>query len=112
MTATSSGGYGSSQNSWSDKAQRGRPDTGLIDQSLSGGSLDQEVRNGDAEQGEDAATRRAVSGEPLNPYGHDSWESRKEAEQNLTGRYAEAGERVYDSGPAASEHSDKAAAYT
>lgn len=54
--ATSSGGYGSPQNVWSDGAQRGRANVysgedgaGLIDQSLSGGDLKDEIQ--DAKQG-------------------------------------------------------------
>ncbi|KAF8885449.1 hypothetical protein BD779DRAFT_1471577 [Infundibulicybe gibba] len=66
--STSSGGYGSAQNVWSNKAQRGyteAAETGLVDQSPSGGDLKHEMR--DAKQGVDADTRRDYSnrgGEP------------------------------------------------
>jgi hypothetical protein len=69
--ATSSGGYGSSKNVYSDSAQRGKEatrtgdasersqDTGLVTQSTSGGNLSNEVQ--DAKQGVDWDTRREVN---------------------------------------------------
>ncbi|KAL0945214.1 hypothetical protein HGRIS_000726 [Hohenbuehelia grisea] len=77
--STSSGGYGSARNVWSDRAQRGNNDGGLIDQSLSGSSLKSELQ--DAKQGIDADTRRDTEG--LNPYAKSSLESKAEAEERL-----------------------------
>ncbi|KAF9459047.1 hypothetical protein BDZ94DRAFT_1269240 [Collybia nuda] len=65
---TSSGGYGSPTNVWSDRSQRGYMvkggsyKEGLIDQSLSGGDLKGEIQ--DAKQGRDNNTRRAYRGVP------------------------------------------------
>ncbi|PSS05486.1 hypothetical protein PHLCEN_2v3768 [Hermanssonia centrifuga] len=71
--STSSGGYGSSQNSWSDKAQRGRidaDDSGLIDQSTTGGLIGGEVQ--DAKQGRDADTRSQYAHEAKRDFGIES----------------------------------------
>ncbi|KAJ4464989.1 hypothetical protein C8J55DRAFT_529251 [Lentinula edodes] len=50
---TSSGGFSTTQEVWSDKAQRGNiePSNGLIDQSLNGSNLKNELQ--DAKQGKD-----------------------------------------------------------
>ncbi|KAH8108014.1 hypothetical protein BXZ70DRAFT_903410 [Cristinia sonorae] len=105
--STSSGGYGSPTNIWSDRAQRGRAEdtsnNGLIDQSTNGSSLSGKVE--DAKQGQDEWTRRDFDHESkrdfsvgtgkeraaaLDPYGADSFESKKEAEDMLAKRYREA----------------------
>jgi len=105
---TSSGGYGSPPTSvWSDKAQRGRPDTGLLDQSAMQ----------DAKQGQDDGTRREFKHEMqrdfgvggpkgLNPYGGDSVESKREAAEKLASQYQDARDRQYESGGAASVEGD------
>ncbi|KAF7424857.1 hypothetical protein PC9H_010168 [Pleurotus ostreatus] len=86
---TSSGGYGSA-NVWSDRVQKGDPDSavdskstitesqpsgGLIDQSLNGTSLKSGLA--DAKQGVDEDTRRDI--DSLNPYGKSSLDSSSNA---------------------------------
>ncbi|EKM57839.1 uncharacterized protein PHACADRAFT_251712 [Phanerochaete carnosa HHB-10118-sp] len=69
-TATSSGGYGSSQNPFADTKQRGRPEDssgGLIDQSVSGGPIGDEIQ--DAKQGKDASTREEFAREAKRDFG-------------------------------------------
>ncbi|KAJ8503512.1 hypothetical protein ONZ45_g10799 [Pleurotus djamor] len=86
---TSSGGYGN-VNVWSDKIQRGNTDTaqiaeqrsGLIDQSLNGTNLKNEVQ--DAKQGADVDTRR----EGLNLYGK-SLDSSSEGQNHLASVHKE-----------------------
>lgn len=106
---TSSGGY-SSQDTWSNAAQRGS----LVDQSVNGGPIGQELQ--DAKQGEDTAARQDFRHEAerdfdrqgaqgLNPYGRNV-DSRKEAEEMLASRYRDARGKHYESGPAASNDGD------
>ncbi|KII84322.1 hypothetical protein PLICRDRAFT_167848, partial [Plicaturopsis crispa FD-325 SS-3] len=86
--STSSGGYGSSVNTFAPETQRGKVDTGagLVQQSTSGGDLESEID--DAKQGEDAGTRKEVGkGQGLNPYPSDSLENRKEAEEALSRQF-------------------------
>lgn len=71
LPATASGGYGSTQDVWTDKAQRGNTNVGqeksatdtvnkgLVGQSLNGGDLASEFQ--DAKQGVDAGTRKEVA---------------------------------------------------
>jgi len=73
MPATSSGGYGSSQNIYAPSAQRGRPrandtftpdndnNTGALSQSTTGIDLRGEVLHGDAMQGTDGAARDSLA---------------------------------------------------
>lgn len=103
MPATSSGGYGSAQNSWSDRAQRGRTDssdTGLVNEN--------EVRN--AKQGVDVDTRRDFQEQQgpnwgLNPYGAGP-DSREDAKEMLASAYRDRRGEVYESGSAAANDGD------
>ncbi|KAH9926527.1 hypothetical protein B0H21DRAFT_764040 [Amylocystis lapponica] len=122
--STSSGGYGSSKNTWSNAAQRGRedaPDTssdvGLVDQSKNGGPFGGVLK--DAQQGEDEATRRIYAHEAhrdfdrgyggvsrgLNPYGRHV-DTKGEAAEMLASGYRDARARQYESGPAATNDGD------
>ena len=111
--ATSSGGYGSA-NTFTNPVQRGRqdlvnsqPKTGLVDQSVSGGPIGQEID--DAKQGSDELSRRQFTHEAerdfdrrnvaasLNPYGENP-DNRREAEEMLASRYADSRSRQYESG--------------
>lgn len=108
--ATSSGGYGSSQNPYSDTKQRGRADDnsgGLIDQSVTGGPIGEEIQ--DAKQGKDAFTREefareakrdfgAEGSQGLNPYGKHP-DNREEVSDMLASRYTDLRERDFETGP-------------
>jgi hypothetical protein len=88
LTATSSGGW---------RGPATTADKTLIDQSPSGGQLYNEMQ--DAKQGRDdasASTRSGVSSDGLNPYGGDSWETRKQAEDQLASSYRDARDRSYE----------------
>lgn len=111
--ATASGGYGSAENSWSTKAQKGRSSddsaSGLIDQSVSGGPVGDEIQ--DAVQGRDASTREQFAHESnrdfgvesgLNPYGRNP-DGRKEAEDLLASKYTDARGRDYEGGASAAD---------
>lgn len=114
MLATASGGYGSSQNAWSTKAQKGSSvsQSGLIDQSTSGGPVGDELQ--DAVQGRDASTREHFAHESkrdfgvegrslgLNPYGRNP-DGRKETEDLLASQYADARGKEYESGASAGD---------
>ncbi|TCD68280.1 hypothetical protein EIP91_011246 [Steccherinum ochraceum] len=120
--STASGGYSSSGNVWSDKAQRGRADierndgpaTGLLGQSVNGISVMNELE--DAKQGRDEGTRREFQhearrdfgqqGAGLNPYGADSLETKREAGEMLESKIHDARSRQYESGGAASVDGD------
>ena len=111
LLATSSGGYGSSKNVWSEKVQRGHADdepentAGLIDQSTTGGPIGNELQ--DAKQGMDGQARekyahemkrdfgRENRPEGLNPYGKHS-DSKRDAEDMLTSRYVDTRGRDYE----------------
>lgn len=110
--ATSSGGYGSSQNSWSDKAQRGNAsaerasdDTGLVDQSTNGGDLAGEVQ--DAQQGQDADTRRDFkpAGRGLDPYDRNP-DSKEEVREMLASAYSGRRGEQYESSGATGNDAD------
>jgi hypothetical protein len=84
------------QQPWGDRAQRDQKDpawgqTGLVDQSVNGGPVGDELE--DARQGEDEGTRNDyqssgnASSKGLNPYG-ESFDSRKEAAEKLASQYA------------------------
>ncbi|KAI0076032.1 hypothetical protein K474DRAFT_1623706 [Panus rudis PR-1116 ss-1] len=124
--STSSGGYGSATDSYSSPAQRGRLDLAigdkgpnLIDQSVSGGPLRNEIQ--DAKQGQDESSRDEFAhearrdfgreanpragGEALNPYGRNP-DNKEEAENMLASRHSDARGRQYESGGAASLEAD------
>ncbi|GBE89980.1 hypothetical protein SCP_1800020 [Sparassis crispa] len=94
---TSSGGYSSSHNAWSNAVQRGRPEkdeitlddsSQFVDSSSNGGPIVTELQ--DAQQGTDRAARGAFSlGEAMDPYARSSVESREEAGEMLASRYAD-----------------------
>ncbi|KAH9838748.1 uncharacterized protein C8Q71DRAFT_856675 [Rhodofomes roseus] len=119
--STSTGGYGSA-NTFSDPVQRGRQDlvnneseTGLVDQSLSGGPIGQEID--DAKQGRDEASRKDFTHEAerdfdrgngsagLNPYGQNP-DSRGEATEMLASRYADSRGKHFESGAAGGNDAD------
>ncbi|GJE85596.1 hypothetical protein PsYK624_016750 [Phanerochaete sordida] len=107
--STSSGGYGSSQNPYSDSKQRGRAEDssgGLIDQSVTGGPIGEEIE--DAKQGKDASTREEFareakrdfgveSSQGLNPYGQHP-DNRNEAGDMLASRYTDMRGRDFEKG--------------
>lgn len=107
--ATSSGGYGSSQNPYSDTKQRGRPEDssgGLIDQSVTGGPIGEQIQ--DAKQGKDASTREEFAREAkrdfgvegskgLNPYGEHP-DTRKKASDMLASQYTDMRGRDFETG--------------
>lgn len=118
--ATSSGGYGSSQNPYSPASQRGRADpsqpnsdAGLIDQSTSGGPIGKELD--DAKQGRDGEARRnfehevqrdfAHGSQGLNPYGKHV-DNREQAGNMLADKYNDARGKQFESGGAASLEGD------
>ncbi|TFK34242.1 hypothetical protein BDQ12DRAFT_727025 [Crucibulum laeve] len=96
--STASGGYGSTKNVWSDKAQRGNPpensthspssgnsnDNGLIDQTATGGPIGDELE--DAKQGRDHGQVDLPAGD-RSDY-HPSKESRSEAQDMLDSGYS------------------------
>ncbi|KZS91935.1 hypothetical protein SISNIDRAFT_456122 [Sistotremastrum niveocremeum HHB9708] len=89
---TSSGGYGGSGNSYSDKSQRG-----LVDSSQPDGT---------DQSGEDsgpgfAEPQTQSDSEALNPYANSS-QTKEEAEQNLASAYSDSRSRQYESGGAGS----------
>ncbi|KAI0346204.1 hypothetical protein BDW22DRAFT_1425721 [Trametopsis cervina] len=111
--STASGGYGSTpENTWSSKAQRGSNEAGLIDQSVNGGLVGDEIQ--DAVQGQDASTREQFAhdakrdfgteggGIGLNPYGRNP-DSRKETEDLLASKYTDARGRDYEGGASAGD---------
>ncbi|KAA1467281.1 hypothetical protein DENSPDRAFT_832298 [Dentipellis sp. KUC8613] len=79
---TSSGGF---------RQRAAGPDSGLLDQSPSGGALRKHAE--DAKQGRDERAR-----EQLNPYSGSSLEGREEAARALASRYADARGRSREGG--------------
>ncbi|KZT22392.1 hypothetical protein NEOLEDRAFT_1180968 [Neolentinus lepideus HHB14362 ss-1] len=89
--STSSGGWGSSRDSYSSASQRGHPERadnfGLVDQSVPGGPGSQAQ---DAQQCADRSSRKEYQHEQsqgLNPYGASSLDSRRAGEEALAGKY-------------------------
>lgn len=120
-SATASGGYGSAD-TFTDPVQRGQGDlmnsksnTGLIDQSVNGGPIGQEID--DANQGHDEHSRRQFIHEAerdfdrgnvalgLNPC-EDNPNSRREAAEMSGSQYADSKSQLYESGAARGNDGD------
>ncbi|CCL99915.1 uncharacterized protein FIBRA_01940 [Fibroporia radiculosa] len=123
---TSSGGY-SSRNTWTNRSQRGHlenmsgsAEAGLLDQSVTGGPIGDEIE--DAKQGQDELSRKNFHHEAirdfggpsigitegLNPYGRNI-DSKDEAAQMLSSSHNDARGRRFESEPAASNDADAGA---